>query len=349
MSGVWVKIVHGGDNTYRNMASIELQESRVREIVQEEMFLHVMMQEGIWDDVVDGVQKLKAAATKKFGSAAGPWAKSLKQTLAEIGKRPGEVDDMIKVIMSAMKESGESIRMDSTLTAAKQVGQVSPQEALAMAQADLAGPVHDKAEKASQSAKSEALYLGGMYEILLERECLIQKRRQLQPLNEVGIIGAVGLGMATLGGSLMLFRGLAKLAGWLGAEKLQNFFSKITHALHKVEHKAIDIAIPDRLAHIVYTFLFKRKLRIAGPKMLSLKEFRSDATGKHAMAVTKGLIYKVLLIYFAWNGIEGAIKAGASMLGFVEGAASTVKGVEIASGAGELAAIAAASSDLIEI
>ena len=318
-----------------------IDDTRVRDIVSEEVFLSLLVQEGMWDDVGDGVRKLRAAATKKFGSVAGKWASSVKGTLSKMNRMPSEVTDTMKVIQAAMRDTGESLKLDDTLQAAKALGQMGVSGALELAQSDLEGPVHAKAEKASSSVKGEGVYRHGIYAIMVESPL----SEDLERIDEVTVVSAIGMTLAALGGSIMLFKGLSKLAGWLGAEKLSHLFHKVEHVLHGLETKAVDVVVPDRIAYFVYSFLYDRNMKIGEPGKkdegkLSLAEFRSDGTGSHAMTVTKGFIYKVLLIYFAWHGIEGAVKAGASLLGFVESAATTVKGVEIASGAGELIALA---------
>jgi hypothetical protein len=327
------------------MPRVQLHDSRVREILQEEIFLRSLVEEGIWDDVADGVKQLRAAASKKFASVASSWGEAVQSTLKKLERMPPEVPEIMKAIKAGMQETGESLKLDEILQSAKELGQMGTKGALAMAQEDLAGPVHDRAAKASKSTKSEGAYRQGVYAIMLERQYLVPSSKQ--QLNEIGITGVLGVGMATLGGSIMLFKGLAKLAGWLGAEKLSHLFHRVEHVLHGFESKAIDVVVPDRLAYAIYSFLYDRDLKIGAtkdsegpPKKLSLEEFRSDGTGSHAMSVTKGLVYKAVLIYFAWHGIEGAVHAGASLLGFVEGAATTVKGVEIAAGASELVALA---------
>jgi hypothetical protein len=52
------------------------------------------------------------------------------------------------------------------------------------------------------------------------------------------------------------------------------------------------------------------------------------------------LMYKGLLMFFFFRGLTGVLHAGASLLGIAEGAATTVKGVELSSAAAEVAAIA---------
>jgi len=52
----------------------------------------------------------------------------------------------------------------------------------------------------------------------------------------------------------------------------------------------------------------------------------------HAKQKVESLIYKLLLVYFAAEGISGLLHSTSAALATAEGAASTVKAVEIATG-----------------
>ena len=71
-------------------------------------------------------------------------------------------------------------------------------------------------------------------------------------------------------------------------------------------------------------------------------EIKAEADGIAAIKKVKNLIYKAILIYFAWDGIKGVLHAGASLIGFIEGAATTVKGIELAKGAAEISKLVTA-------
>lgn len=155
------------------------------------------------------------------------------------------------------------------------------------------------------------------------------------------MISATGVALGMMGGLPMLFSGLRKLASWIKAESIAKIFEKAYHITHTLEKKTIDFIIPFKLGYSVYKGLWNIGIKYTkGNKPLSEDEAKNTEEGKKAMAKVENLVYKVLLVFFAWDGIKGALHAGASLLGFVEGAASAVKGVEIASAAEELIKLA---------
>jgi hypothetical protein len=122
----------------------------------------------------------------------------------------------------------------------------------------------------------------------------------------------------------------------LGATGAATIFEKAEKVTHHFEQKVIDFAMPFRLAYAVYVGLWKMGIKLTkGDEMLNEIEIKADE-GKKALSQCKNIIFKTLLIYFAIQGVTGALHAGASLLGFVEGAASTVKGIELAKGAIEI-------------
>lgn len=238
----------------------------------------------------------------------------------------------MQVLKASMKETGESFKMDKGLLAAKQLGELGSSGALAAVQSDLEGPVHDKAKQASTTA--EGKYVSSLYEVLVENAPVAKKKR----LNEdFGVTSAVGISLAVMGGLPLLFKGLHKLALKLGAPKSAELFEKAEHVTHHFEQKVVDFAMPFKLAYSVYLGLWKLGIKLtSGDEPLNELEIKAEDEGKKAIAQCKGLVYKTLLIYFAFQGLAGALKAGASMLGFVEGTATTIKGIELARGAEEI-------------
>lgn len=313
------------------MSRSVITEAQVRRIIQEELFLK-QLNEGLWDDVKAGALKLRALVTQKFGQAASKWGNTIQNTLSKL-ELPEEVKLAIKVLKTGMQESGESIQLDDQLKVAKQFGQLNKEQALAVAQQDLEGPVHSLAQQAQQQGtQAEARYYGQVYEALLERPSVPQS------LNEFGVGSAIGVSLALLGGLPMLFKGLAKLAGVLHAEKTAELFHRAEHVTHSFEVKAINAVVPNKLSYAAYKGLHKSGLRFSkeSDDVLSFDEYVKSSYIKQV----NGLLYKALLIYFAFQGLVGVLHAGASLVGFVEGAATTVKGVELARGAAEIAALA---------
>ena len=312
-------------------------EAQVRRIAQEEMFLR-MLEEGIWDDVKAGAVKLRSLVGRKFGKVAQKWGQAIQDRLSKL-QIPDDVNVAMQALKTGMKETGESITLDDNLKLAKELGSVTKEKALALAQEELEGPVHQLAASLQKQAspQAEARHYAKIYSVLIETP--LNERQQL---NEFGISGVVGVGLAVMGGLPMMFKGLEKLAHLLHANKLAHLFEKAEHVCHAFEVKTINKVMPDRLSYVVYKFLHNKGLRFKGEKddhLLNLQEYVKDADGSNAMHRVNGLIYKAVLIYFAFNGLAGVLHAGASLVGVVEGAATTVKGVELARGAMEIAAL----------
>lgn len=311
-------------------------DARLREIVQHEMILHVLMQEGLWDDVKSGIQQLRIVISKKFGDVISQWAQELKK-LQQLPK--GAEAEGFNALRQAMSESGESFAMDDTLKAAKDLASLGKGGHMQIVQSELAGPVHDLAAKMTNKAQVEGRYLAGMYDILITENIMMS-----ESLNEdFGITAAAGLTLGAFGGAHLLFKGLAKLAGYLKMTKTQELFMKWSHVLHHTEEKVLDRVVPDRLAFIFYKmgrgvaakFLPFLDLKTKPP--IEFEAFKVDA--KLKMSV-KQAMYKLLLSYLLVNGLAGAVNAGMSVLGVAEGAATTVKGIEVVAGAKAVANMA---------
>lgn len=315
-------------------------EARLRKIIYDELVEAYLVQEGLWDDVKAGVQKLSSFVTKQFKSVAAQWAKAISQAVSKLGEIPDDAKKILQVLKQAMSESGESFQMDKGLQAAKELGKLGKDGALAIVQRDLEGPVHEKAKAAS--TKAEGKYLPSVYAVLQEKKYIAG---QVESLNEVGVTAVLGVGLAIMGGLPLLFKGLHKLAEVLGAHGCAELFEKAYHVTHHFEQKVIEFAMPFKLAYLVYLGLWKLGIKLTkGEEPLNEIEIKGEDEGVQALKQCKGLVYKVLLIYFAINGISGVLHAGASLLGFVEGTATTVKGVELAKGAIEVSKLVRAGS-----
>lgn len=317
-----------------------LSEAQLRKIIFDELVDQYLVQEGVWDDVKSGAQKLSAYVTKQFKQVSGQWAKAIVNASSKLTEIPPEAKKVLQVLKHAMQETSETFQMDQGLQDAKELGQINKDAALAVVQKDLEGPVHEKAKAAE--TKAEGKHLPGIYNTLAETQYVNLPKEKL---NEFGVIGAAGVGLAIMGGLPLLFKGLGKLANVLGAHGTAELFHKAEHVTHHFEQKAVDFAMPFRLAYAVYLGLWKMGIKLTkGEEPLNEIEIKAEDEGKKAIMQVKGLIYKVLLIYFAINGISGVLHAGASLLGFVEGTATTVKGIELARGAEEIAKLVRAGS-----
>ena len=309
-------------------------ETQLRKIIIDEL-VQQSINEGLWDDAQVGAKKISAYVTKQFKDVATSWAKAIVKSLNSFDEIPEDAKKVMQVLKAAMKETGESFKMNKELIAAKQLGDLGSAGALAAVQSDLEGPVHEKAKQASTT--SEGKYLPSLYSVLAEGAPKVTLRKKKKLNEDFGVTSAIGISLAVMGGLPLLFKGLHKLALKLGATKSAELFQKAEHVTHHFEQKAVDFAMPFKLAYSVYLGLWKLGIKLTtGEEPLNEIEIKAEDEGKKAIAQCKGLVYKTLLIYFAFQGLAGALKAGASMLGFVEGTATTIKGIELARGAEEI-------------
>lgn len=320
----------------------KLSEAKLRKIVQEELIRSYLVQEGIWDDVQSGAKKLSDYVSKQFKAIAAKWADAIKEKLSYFDEMPQEIKQVIGILQTAMKESGESIKLDEGLQAAKQLGSIGVKGALSIVEEDFAGPVKEKASEL-QGNKTESFDVTGVYRTLSDASYTkgVYPRGRLHEM--LGVTTVVGILLATIGGLPMLFKGLHSLANKLHAEKSAELFEKAEKVTHHFEQKVITGVVPDKLAYHVYAGLWKLGIHLTHTKEpYNEIEIKVEKGGPQALVKAKNLLYKMLLIYFAWSGFMGVLHAGASLLGFVEGGATAVKGIELARGASEIAKLAIA-------
>lgn len=307
------------------MGKATLSDNSLRNEIRTQLELTII-QEGLWDGLRDGVKKLSDWVTKQFSSLAAGWVQQIETKVGESSQAKQEATEIWNALQQGMKETGETFKLDKTLAAAKSLGQQG-ESAVGLVDQDMSSGVKDKVEQ--ENVKQEGKYLPGVYLALKEDISTPQKLTE-----DFGVSAALGVGLAIMGGLPLMFKGLAKLAHALGANETAKMMEKAEHVTHAFEQKTIDFVMPDALAYSVYKILQKNGLKITDT-VLSNQDFKKS----DAMPKVKNLIYKAVLIYFAINGVVGAMKAGISLLGFVEGTATTVKGIELAKGAAEVAKI----------
>lgn len=307
------------------MGKATLSDNSLRNEIRTQLELTIV-QEGLWDGLKDGVKKLSDWVTKQFSSLAAGWVQQIETKVGESSQAKQEATEIWNALQQGMKETGETFKLDKTLAAAKSLGQQG-ESAVGLVDQDMSSGVKDKVEQ--ENVKQEGKYLPGVYVALQENISAPQKLTE-----DFGVSAALGVGLAIMGGLPLMFKGLGKLATALGATQTAEVMHKAEHVTHAFEQKTIDFVMPDALAYAVYKILQKNGLKITDT-VLSNEDFKKS----DAMPKVKNLIYKAVLIYFAINGVVGAMKAGISLLGFVEGTATTVKGIELAKGASEVAKI----------
>lgn len=298
-----------------------IDEERLRQIVAEELRYDQALREGIWDDVKDGAKKLIAAVSSRIGSL--DVLGRVKSQLAKMSEMPKETTDVVGALKTAMAETGEQIELDETLRAAKELGKVTTQAASDMLAADLEGPVHEKMAR----LQNEGTYHVGLLDVLHETAF---EHDSAKRLDEVGIVGGIGFALAVLGGMPILLKGMQKLAKLVGATKTADLLHKAEQVAHHVEEKVVDFIVPDVLSYAVYTALWKKGFKVEAKKLrrqLNREEYSTGLDGVKKKVET--VLYSALLVFFAWNGLKAAFHAGAGLLGFAEGSATVVKGIEI--------------------
>ena len=319
-----------------------ISEAKLRRIIREELTRQYIVQEGLTDDAKQGIVKLTKAVKDKIKGKAKELAAKISEAIAAFKSMPDELKSLIDAIKKGMKESGESLKLNDTLKDAKKFGTI---DFKAEAESDFQN-LKDNAANLS-NAKTESLLK--LNSVLLVEDFSSEKLI----LNE-SLIGFAGIGLAIVGFLPMLFAALKKVATWLKCPKIAERMEKAEHFFHEKEEKLIDFIVPDKFSYKVYLALqdtpFSRGLKLsAGDEIVSFEDYTSNKAkayekpgkeSKHPRSVRSkvdGLIYKGLLLFFLWEGIQGVLHSGASMLGILEGSASAVKGVELAKAAEEIA------------
>ena len=325
-----------------------ISEAKLRKIIREELTRQYIVQEGLADDAKKGIVKLTKAVKEKIKGKAKELAAKISEAMASFKNMPDELKTLIDAIKKGMKESGESIKLDDTLKDAKKFGTTDFKE---VADQDFQN-LKDNAANLS-NAKTESLLK--LNSLLLVEDLEVEKT-----LLRESLVGLAGIGLAAMGFLPMLFSALKKIASWLKCPKIASAMEKSEHFFHALEEKVIDFIVPDKFSYKVYLALqktpFSSGLKLsAGDDIISFEDYTSDKAkayekpgkeSKHPRSVRSkvdGLIYKGLLVFFLWEGIRGVLHSGASMLGILEGSASAVKGVELATAAEEIAIAARAS------
>jgi hypothetical protein len=275
--------------------------------------------EGIKNKFAQSTSMAKSVVANKLAElkAAFPQIKADFDQLRQIEASSGEKLGTNPAIMQAMKLPSLVKAATSEIQAAKgtaqQVAQQPPQQA----------------PTAPLQAAQEA-YMVGTANILTECVHTVQlheiKNPPDQQLNEVGVIGVAGLALGALGGIPLILKGLHKLAGFLGMEKTAHALESAHEVMHHFEEKAIDYMVPDKLSFGYYQQM--QKVFSKNEQPIAFEEYRtSDVRKKVEMR-----IYKVVLVFFLFHGVHAALEAGASLIGAAEGAASTIKAIEIGTG-----------------
>ncbi len=301
-----------------------MSETLLRQLIREQ----IQLDEGIWDNLKSGLSKLVKIVGNKFRDAAS-WGSAIKEKLSQMSSVPSDVSGLVDMVKAAQSESGEEFPVNDAIKDAKQLSKYNTSNALQVAEEEIENSIRPKVEKYNESQ------IVSLYNQLNEIKKEINEDKQT--LNEAGLTAVIGISLGILGGLPLLFKGLMKLANFLGANKVAELLKRAYTVAHHIEEKAIDVMIPDALSYVLYKMAWKKGFKTS-KKFLDKDNYKQNVD--HAKTKIEGVFYKAILIFFAWQGLQGALHAGASLLGFAEGTATTVKGIELAKGAAELANLA---------
>jgi hypothetical protein len=283
------------------------------------------------EDFASIVSKLKAApaelwakAKAKLTQSSGLFKKLLSKSVSKIEAGAAKLKPLVAMIKQAEQETGEKLPTNQTIQAAMAL----PAKAKA-AEAEIAQQKSAVAAlpQAQPGAQQEAC--ARQFDAILVEAMAVEKK----PLNEaLGPTVIIGFVLALIGGIPMLINGLHKLATKLTLTKTADMLAHMHHVTHSFEQKAIDYIIPDILSYALYTKFWKAGIKVRGSKAFDKPLSREEYTAGegNVRGTVESIIYKIMLVWFLAQGIRGAWSAGTSLLGLAEGAASSVKAVEIA-------------------
>jgi len=286
----------------------------------------------IAEDFAGAVSKLKAAPAKiwaaakaKLGQSSSLFKGLLNKSMKKLEAGVTKLKPIIALIKQAEAETGTQLPTNDMIKTAQSI----PAEAKA-AQAEIAAQQAAVSKLPPAQPAQQAECARQLDQIMVEAiEAPVPKYRLDEALTPMVVIGFV---LALIGGIPMLINGLHKLATKMQLTKTASMLARIHHVAHNFEHKAIDYIVPDVLSYVIYTKFWKAGIKVRGSrameKPLSREEYSSGVD--HVRETVEGIIYKIMLVWFLMQGVRGAYSAGVSILGLAEGAASSVKAVEIA-------------------
>ena len=267
---------------------LSITKQTLKEVIKDEALSHAMMNEGIWDDVRDGAIKLRKLTTNKFGEALSKWIVPLKKLLSEHDNQKTIIEEGFSLIKDAMSKSGESFHMNENLKLAKELSQLSVDDAINIVQSELQSGPYQLAKQLQQD-KKESVFMSGCYSILIDSNTI----RGAEEINEsLGVTTVIGLILGGFGGIHLLFKGLAKLSTFLHMTKSAELFEKWAKVLHHTEEHVLEKIIPDRLAYFFY-----RLGRASAHKFIPFVSPKRKTPFKYSQFVKKTELKKSYLLF----------------------------------------------------
>lgn len=304
------------------------------------------IQELVKEDFASVVASLKSAPAqaweamkKKLNVATQTLTKALNAAVNKIEKSKAKLNPWIQTFQATQQQTGEKLPIDDTLKLAQSLANLSNAAINEINQERQKISNLPQVKGGTQTPAQEG-FVREITDIISEGNATHKKEFLNEVLTPTVVFGFL---LAIVGGTPMLLKALYKLAKKLQLTNTAKALNHAYHVAHKIEEKVVDYAIPDKLSYGLYINLWKKGFKVRGSgatkKPFTYEEY-SAGTG-NARHQVEGLVYKMLLTYFFVHGGIGAIKAGISMMGVAEGAATSVKAVELAGAVGEVAELAA--------
>jgi len=278
--------------------------------------------------VSQGWEKVQGALRSAVANLSG----IIQKKAPELAKLKPQLQFIVDIKNEAEKETGEKFPIDNTMQIAQNLTnkvKEASQEINGL-KAQVSNVVNQGQQVPQNQRGVQEAFAIQLTGILNETIAEYSADKASQPLNEaLGVTTVVGLVLGIMGGIPLLLKGLYKFSKFLGLEKTSHAIEHAYHVAHKIEEKGIDIIIPDRLSYVIYKKAWAKGFKTSK----TFLEFADYSQNKqHAKQKVESLIYKLLLVYFAAEGISGLLHSTSAALATAEGAASTVKAVEIATG-----------------
>lgn len=299
-----------------------------------------LLEEGLTDWLKKGVQAATSAWNTikgKLSAAADRVQQILQQKLQQVKQLYPQALQQYKEIKALEAQAGQKMPVDNVMKIAMQLP-AEGKAAIAEVQAErnavqnAAQKLNVPNQKQQQQAQATAQEAYAVYATTLLSETASRYEKQnKQALNEQKLLtevdpfGVVGLGLGIIGGLPLLLKGLYKFASFLKMQKTAEFFKKVYTVAHHLEEKAIDYIVPDKLSYLYYKQKYSMTRTKGQAPPLPYQEYvKSDVRKK-----VEKQMYTIMLIPFLLHGVSAVAHAGLSLIGAAEGAATTVKAVEI--------------------
>ena len=297
------------------------EEALLREWIREELASE-RLDEGALDVLKSFVKKLALSADVKLDAV-----------LKKLQGKEKEAKELTKIVLDA--EGGTKV-----VSAISKLGSEFSDASEPVEQLDIKPPAKKK------DATTEAA-LRAAVPILLELNGEFIRSPGRRRLDEVGVFEIVGLGLGAIGGIPLALKSFYKIAKFFKMKKASEFLKSMYEKAHHMEKAFVNFVIPDKISYAIYTKynevrhpekVANYKVWAAKPKSELSKRISQDkrilSPGEYEGSETKERLEKGLyiLLLTPWliNGIVALKNFVSNVINWAEGAATAVKGVEVA-------------------